>query len=443
MAKRSLVLLLTIGLFGVSTVFARAYDAAASAYRVKHVFVIVFENKSFDDTFVTSTQDFYLQKTLVPQGGLLRQYYGTGHVSLDNYISMISGQAPTTDTANDCLSGSGGPIGNYFDVEQTGISEDGQVIASRGCIYPAHVKTLADELQDAGFTWRAYMEDMGNDPMRESATCGHPPIGVATDNTNAPEAPSATVPLGDAYATRHNPFMYFHSIIDSPGCKQNVVNLRNLAVDLIRKSTTPNLIFITPNLCHDGHDGAGTGETGTNCANGEPGGLTSVDAFLRIWVPRIQSSAAYKDDGLLIITFDESDSTVTESKDSNTGRSTIEINFPGQACCDQQAGPNLSGKRPGRLTLVNTPSLVETVVINGYGGDRIGALLLSPFVRPGSTSNIRYNHYSLLRSIENIFGLTSHLGYAADIPSKRYHLDTLDKDKYVFERSPSRTLESH
>jgi hypothetical protein len=58
------------------------------------------------------------------------------------------------------------------------------------------------------------MGDMGNDPSRESATCGHPVIGVGTDNTNSAEAPSAAVPLGDAYATRHDPFMYFHSIID-------------------------------------------------------------------------------------------------------------------------------------------------------------------------------------------------------------------------------------
>ena len=62
-----------------------------AAAQVKHVFVIVLENKNFSDTFETSTQDPYLQKTLVPEGALLTQYFGTGHVSLDNYISMISG----------------------------------------------------------------------------------------------------------------------------------------------------------------------------------------------------------------------------------------------------------------------------------------------------------------------------------------------------------------
>ena len=71
--------------------FAVTTDAA----KVKHVFVIVLENKSYSDTFGTSTQDPYLQKTLVPMGALLTEYYGTGHVSLDNYISMLSGQGAT------------------------------------------------------------------------------------------------------------------------------------------------------------------------------------------------------------------------------------------------------------------------------------------------------------------------------------------------------------
>src|ERR1700678_759759 len=85
--------------------FSRNHDGriATEAAKVRHVFVIVLENKSFSDTFGTSTQDPYLQKTLVPMGALLTQYYGTGHVSLDNYISMISGQSPTKDTANDSL----------------------------------------------------------------------------------------------------------------------------------------------------------------------------------------------------------------------------------------------------------------------------------------------------------------------------------------------------
>jgi len=435
----SITIAATITLSGTCTAFADKHDGKVStaAANIKHVFVIVLENKSFSDTFGTSTQDPYLQQTLVPMGGLLTQYYGTGHVSLDNYISMISGQSPTPDTDNDCLPGFTGTIGNYNNVKQTGTAPQGQVIATGGCIYAKEIKTLPNQLEEAGLTWRGYMGDMGNDPARESAACGHPAIGVGTDNTNSAEAPSAAVPLGDAYATRHDPFMYFHSIIDNaPSCAQHVVNLNHLTTDLAEERTTPNLVFITPNLCDDGHDGSGTGAPGTTCANGGPGGLTSADAFLKTWVPKIMASDAYKKDGLLIITFDESN--LTESVSQNpSGQEVVDITFAGQACCNQQPGPNLSGVRPGTFTLLNTPTLVENIVINGFGGDRVGALLLSPFVRQGSTSETPYNHYALLKSVEDIFHL-DHIGYAADDPRIHYSLDTIGEDEDVFFSGPGR-----
>jgi hypothetical protein len=409
-------------------------DVRTAAAQVRHVFVIVLENKSFASTFGTSTQDPYLQGTLVPMGGLLTEYYGTGHVSLDNYISMISGQAPTPDTDDDCLPGLSGSVGNFNDVEQTGFASDGQVVASGGCVYSRQIRTLPNQLEDAGLSWKGYMEDMGNDPARENATCAHPEIGVGTDHTNSAEAPSAEVPLGDAYATRHDPFVYFHSIIDFPSCNTHVVNLDRLTADLAQVRTTPNYVFITPNLCSDGHDGSGTGAAGTLCANGQPGGLTSADAFLKVWVPKIMASPAYQKDGLLIITFDESN--YTESVSLNGSQEVVDIVFPGETCCDQQPGPNLAGVRPATLALLNTPALVENIVINGYGGDRIGALLLSPFVIPGSSSTIPYNHYSLLRSLEDIYGFGEHLGYARDNPWTNYFLETIGNDSNVFRPAP-------
>jgi hypothetical protein len=418
---------------GVSIARNHQDSVTTDAARIRHVFVIVLENKNFSDTFGSSTQDPYLQKTLVPAGALLTEYYGTGHVSLDNYISMLSGMAPTPSTDNDCLPGLTGSVGNYNDVQQTGVAADGQIVAGGGCIYPKQIKTLVNQLDGVGLTWKGYMEDMGNDPSRESTTCGHPTIGIGTDNTNQAEAPSAAVPLGDAYATRHNPFMYFRSIIDSPSCNTHVVNLNKLSEDLARKQTTPNYVFITPNLCSDGHDGSGTGAPGTTCANGGPGGLTSADAFLQIWVPKIMASQAYKEDGLLIITFDEGNYSESVSSNPTTGQTTVDITFPGQTCCNQQPGPNLAGVRPGTFNLVTTPTLVENIVINGFGGDRVGALLLSPFIKPGSTSSTAYNHYSMLRSVENIFKIREHLGYAADDPKNNYFLDTIGNDKAIFE----------
>lgn len=380
------------------------------ASRIKHVFVIVLENKNYDDTFSASTQDPYLQKTLVPMGALLTQYFGTGHVSLDNYISLISGQSPTPDTENDCVPGLTGLVGSFSDVVQTGTTSDGQVIANSGCVYPAAVKTLADQMVAASLTWKGYMGDMGNDPSRESSTCGHPPLN-GQDKTNSAQAPSAAVPKGDAYATRHNPFVYFHSIIDSPICQTNVVNLDKLTTDLTSVSSTPNLVFITPNLCDDGHDGDGTGAPGKGCANGLPGGLASADAFLASWVPRILASPAYQQDGMLIITFDESGYTASTATDAS-GHTTVNITFPGATCCNEQPGPNIGTNRPGSFAIQASPAVTTNIIINGFGGDRVGALLISPFVKVGATSTTPYNHYALLKTLEQIFGISTYLGYA-------------------------------
>jgi phosphatidylinositol-3-phosphatase len=430
------VLAMSLATFASTPAFAGNQDdqVKTAASHVRHVFLIILENKTFSNTFGTSTQDPYLQKTLVPAGALLTQYFGTGHVSLDNYISLISGQAPTQDTTDDCLPGFTGTVGNFNNVDQIGIAPQQQVIANGGCIYSKATRNITDQLIQSGYTWKGYMEDMGNDPTRESATCGHPTIGVGTDLTNEAEAPSAAVPLGDAYATRHDPFVYFHSVIDDQHyCDTHVVNLNVLTSDLQSYRTTPNFVFITPNLCNDGHDGNGTGDPGTTCANGDPGGLTSADAFLQTWVPKITASPAFQKDGLLIITFDESNvGGETVTVDPTTGQETVNISFTGDTCCNQQPGPNLSGVRPGTFTLVNSPTLVENLIFNGYGGDQIGAVLLSPFVKPGSTSSVGYNHYSLLRSLEDIFRIPEHLGYASDDPKINYSLETIGNDQNVF-----------
>lgn len=118
--------------------------------------------------------------------------------------------------------------------------------------------------------------------------------------------------------------------------------------------------------------------------------------------------------------------------DPTTGQQTVDITFPGQTCCNQQPGPTLAGVRPGTFNLVNTPALVENIVVDAYGGDQVGALLLSPLVKRGSTSDTGYNHSALLRSLEGIFRLHQHIGYAADDPAADYFLDTFGNDRNIF-----------
>jgi phosphatidylinositol-3-phosphatase len=358
--RRALVSTLLIAIVSAVTASSALAALVGGRFQVRHVFVIVLENESAAVTFGPNSPAPYLSRTLTAKGAFVPNYYGVGHASLDNYIAMISGQAPNPSTQADC-----GVFGNFATSGPLG--SFGQQSGS-GCVYPTGVQTLPIQLGSDGLTWRDYNEDMGADPARESATCGHPVVGQP-DYT---EAATAT----DMYASRHDPFVYFHSIIDNKGlCDSHVVNLDALPADLARVSSTRNYTFITPNLCNDGHD--------ATCANGQSGGLSGADAFLKTWVPRITASQAFKQDGLLMVIFDEA-----------TGGDS-------SSCCGEIPGP--AAPQPGGT---------------GPGGGRTGAVMLSPCIAPGTVTHTAYDHYTMLGSVENIFGL-SHLGYAG-LPHSTY-----------------------
>lgn len=336
----STLLLTALGL----TAPASSAAGAAAAPKVRHIFVINLENKGYATTWGPGSKAPYLSQTLRAKGQLLTQYYGIAHLSLGNYIAQVSGQGPNLATQLDC------PYYANF----TRLADAGQQQAvGFGCVYPSAVRTVADQLQAKGLSWKGYMQDM-------ATPCQHPALN-SMDGTQRAKP-------GAQYAARHDPFVYFHSIIDSPSCARHVVNLNALPGDLRSTATTPNLTYITPDLCEDGHD--------EPCVDGRPGGLVSADAFLRTWVPAILASPAYKKDGLLVITFDESDSSDTS------------------ACCGEGPGPN--APLPG---------------LTGPGGGRTGALVLSRYVAAGSANATPYNHYGLLKTFEDTFGL-GHLGYA-------------------------------
>jgi phosphatidylinositol-3-phosphatase len=342
--------------------------------RIHHLFVIMLENEGYGATFGTPTADPYLAKTLPAEGALLENYYATGHESNDNYVSLVSGQPPNPDNQADCQT--------YEDFVAPKI-EPGGLEGGVGCVYPAEVQSIGAQLSNAALSWKAYMQDMGNNPSRESAACGHPAL-KGKDETQSAVA-------GDGYAARHDPFVYFHSVIDNAAyCNAHVVALGSpqgampkgalpgetgLASDLKHARTTPAFSFITPNLCADGHDKP-------PCTN-ETGGaseLEDIDKFLETWVPKITGSPAFRRGGLLEVVFDEAGTSETE------------------ACCEEKAGPSLS--MPG---------------VTGPGGGRVGAVLLSRFIKPGTISKRAYNHYSSLASWETLFGL-ARLADAATVP---------------------------
>jgi len=385
---------------------------------IRHVFTIILENQTYDSTFGAMPPAPYLAQAVAGHGALLQQYYATSHYSLGNYLSLISGEAVTHATQDDCATSSDHPelSTNYVDIMARGMAPNSQVIGD-GCIYPASTKTIADQLVAAGFTWHGYMEDLGNDSTRETAPCGQPIGGIGSpDNTQSAQVPpnyknGGSQPVTDQYAAKHNPFVYFHSLLDSGSCKDNVTALGTpqnspLVKALQSIATTPNYSWITPNLCNDGHD--------TPCkAPHSPVGVhvyEPEDAFLKTWIPIIVRSPAFQKDGLLIITFDESSLT-------GTSPNGVYVGYDGSACCHEPSGPNTSvpGIPPLSSPQYNVGPYADEIITEGSngisGGGRIGTVLVSPFILPGVVSATPYNHYSMLRTIEDLFGL-DHLGYA-------------------------------
>jgi hypothetical protein len=346
------------------------HAAVAGLRTIRHVWVIDLENQGYAQTFGTPSADPYLARALPRMGALLENYYAVGHSSAANYVAQVSGQAPDLGTQADC------PLWTPF---------PGDVVAGpyhqslgEGCVYPAAVPTLGNQLSGAGLGWAAYLQDMGNDPVRDHTTatargpaCGHPGNWAADRTLRAART--------DQYTVRHDGFAFFRAVTGNQAfCTAHILSFRPLPGDLARASATPAFSFIVPNLCDDGHD--------SPCVTGAPGGLAQADWFLSQWVPKIKSAPAYRDGGLIVITFDEGSDAA--------------------ACCGEVQG--FSAAHP------NVPEPGKT----GPGGGRVGAVLLSPLIRPGTVSTADYNHYSLLRTIEDIFGLT-HLGDAA-MPQVRF-----------------------
>lgn len=187
-----------------------------------------------------------------------------------------------------------------------------------------------------------------------------------------PEEVEAVAPGG--YTARQNPFVYFHSLLDLGDCSADDLPLDQLTADLRKAEKTPSFSFIAPTLCNSGVTG--------QCATGATEGPAAADAFLSTWIPKILASPAYKADGLLIVDF-----------------------------------------------AATNPPLAAPEAAPAPAGDplRVGALLLSPFLAPGSTDAAPYNPYSILRSSEDLFGFDP-LGLAAATKTKSFAPSLLNEN---------------
>jgi hypothetical protein len=275
--------------------------------RFEHIFVILMENTSYQ-TLVDTTNTPYIH-ALMADGAISSEYHGVEHPSLSNYIAMTSGMI-TDNGALDC------------DCEPTG-GECGTFtcnFATHSCGCPQAQANLADQLDAAGISWKAYAEAMGTPCNLTSA---------------------------GSYAVKHVPFLYFPTLTDDTArCAAHVVDYDAFAGEL---ATAPRFTFITPDLTHDMHDPVPAGAQ--NYANG--------DTWLAQEVPAILASQAFLDRGLLLIVWDEDD---------------------------------LSG--------VLAPD------------DPVPFIAMSPLARQAYVGTTRIDHYALLATIEDAFGVPR-LGAAA------------------------------
>lgn len=336
---------------------------------IKHVFLIVLGENGYEESFGKLATSPYLAETLPEEGELLSNYYGVAASGLANQIALLSGQGPTPETALNCPT--------YTDLLPGTLSAEGQV-EGNGCVYPAEAETLVSQLTEAELTWRAYVEDMDNGVAAgQPAACRHPPLG-------SPDPSQLPLP-GDAYQTWRNPFVYFHAIVDSPECEENDVDLERLGKDLKKATTTPSLAYIVPNACHSGGE--------VPCQEGGLTGTLASEEFLKVVVPAILESPAYEEGGSLIA--------ITSTEAPQAGE-----HADPSSCCGTPEYPNMPPSEEAEAA----PGPVKP----SGGGGRVGLLLLSPYVEPGTVNEDgHYNHFTLLATIEELFGLDP-LGYASE-----------------------------
>jgi hypothetical protein len=203
--------------------------AKLAAGAPRHIAVIVMENKEIGDVVGSHSARFINQ--LAARSALAEQMYGISHPSLPNYLALTGGS--TFGISSDCTSCS---------------------VRSSG---------LAEQLEGAHVSWKAYMESLPYPCFRGAGA-------------------------GD-YAKKHDPFLYYARIAGDPARCRKVVPLSRLSADE-RSGRLPRFVWITPNLCHDMHD--------CDVAIG--------DRFLAGLVPPLLNALGPR--GLLFLTWDEGSS---------------------------------------------------------------------------------------------------------------------------------------
>ena len=309
---------------------------------LKHVFVIMMENTSYDDLLSPSNTNTAFIRQLAANNGLATNYFGVTHVSLPNYIAATSGQTWGS---------------NSDDVAQATAFDH---------------QNLVDQMEAAGVSWKAYMEDL---PF-PGDTVTQTPDGL--------------------YVRKHNPFLMYPDVYTNPARAAKVVPLTQLSTDL-STGNVPQFVWITPNVCNDMHGMGGPACPYPNAPNdaNQQALYQDGDNFLRTWVTAITHSKAWTGRSAIFVTWDEGG---FESS-SPFGPTDISPGPDSPVLPATPADPTSGGG--GDLAGGTT-----------YGGGHVPMIVVARGVGPRVDSTFA-DHYSLLQTIEQNFGLPL-LGNAGD-----------------------------
>ncbi len=377
MKLKSTALLLSAAALTASFSLAQEKDHKREIPRLDHVFVIMMENHQI--TQILGNPNAAFITGYAASANLANNYYGVGHPSLTNYLEVVGGSnfgiindnspdwhnadgmcinslstfVDESATANVCpISGSGTDAATPAKDTTNEGTVDVPVYNDPLDPAPTVGITIADQLVARGKSWKSYQENL-------------PPYGA--DNVNNSDGLLSDVtPLGTfqskflpkLYAVKHDPFAYFSDIqagtTEGLSLKQ-IVDFHQLYADL-KSGHVPNFSFIAPNQCHDQH-GRGSNEMGLGCSD-DQNAIAAGDAALSTLISSIKASRAWKEGNNVIVTvWDENDYS----------------------------------------------SLSNQVV----------AIVDTSYAPTGKTSNVKYNHFSLLKTIEAGFGL-DYINHAAD-----------------------------
>lgn len=291
---------------------------------INTVVILIMENqpRSYDSTngggIIGNANAPYINNTLAPAYAQSINYHAAAHPSLPNYLAAISGS--TQGVASDYNIGSSYSSGTFI------------------------AKTIVSSLENAGYTWKAYMQSLPT----AYTTSGPVGDGGGTNSSG-----------GQIYQEHHNPFPYFNEINTSSSRLAKIITdagngsggsgaLTTFHND-INNGVLPNYVWVTPDLDNDMHDPNGS-------ASANNAGVNNGDNFLSTWIPRLVGCPQWGN-MLVLLIWDE-------SVDSDTTGS------------------------------------------NSDAGGNTAFFTISPFAKANYISgSIYYDHYSVLATVESLFGL--------------------------------------